>query len=96
MFLVNFGTLTGTASNGMILLREVDSSFDTQASDIFIVSQFPAMLTVAPLLLLTSFAGNSDKPINLFVALGIFAALAIVYTILIFVIQKKVIEKQKK
>ena len=96
MFLVNFGTLTGTASNGMILLREVDPSFETQASDIFIVSQFPAMLTVAPLLLLISFAGNSEHPINLYIALGVFAVLAIVYTILIFVIQKKFINKQKK
>ena len=96
MFLVNFGTLTGTASNGMILLREVDSSFNTQASDIFIVSQFPAMLTVAPLLLLTGFAGYSDNPAaNLFIALGIFLALAIVYTILIFVLQKKVVNKKK-
>lgn len=96
MFLVNFGTLTGTASNGMILLREVDSSFETQASDIFIVSQFPAMLTVAPLLLLISFAGNSEHPINLYIALAVFAVLAVIYTILIFVIQKKFIEKQKK
>ncbi len=96
MFLVNFGTLTGTASNGMILLREVDSSFETQSSDIFIVSQFPAMLTVAPLLLLTSFAGKADKPINLYIALAIFAVLAVIYTILIFVIQKKVVEKKNK
>lgn len=96
MFLVNFGTLTGTASNGMILLREVDASFDTQASDIFVVSQFPAMLTVAPLLLLTGFAGKVDKPINIFIALGVFFALAIIYTILIFVIQKKVIDKKNK
>ena len=96
MFLVNFGTLTGTASNGMILLREVDPSFETQASDIFIVSQFPAMLTVAPLLLLISFAGNNEQPINLYKALGVFAFLAVVYTILIFVIQKKFINKQKK
>ena len=96
MFLVNFGTLTGTASNGMILLREVDPSFETQASDIFIVSQFPAMLTVAPLLLLISFAGNSEHPINLYIALAVFAVLAVVYTILIFVIQKKFINKQKK
>ena len=96
MFLVNFGTLTGTASNGMILLREVDSTFDSQASDIFIVSQFPAMLTVAPLLLLTGFAGYSTNPeINLYIALGIFFVLAIVYTILIFVLQKKVVEKKK-
>ena len=92
MFLVNFGTLTGTASNGMILLREVDSTFDSQASNIFIVSQFPAMVAVAPLLLLTSFAGSS--PVKAYIALGIFAVLAILYTFIIFFIQKKVIEKK--
>ena len=93
MFLVNFGTLTGTASNGMILLREMDPSFETQSSNIFIVSQFPAMLTVAPLLFLTGFAGQSIT--HTYIALGIFAFLAIVYTVIIFVLQKKVIEKQK-
>ena len=92
MFLLNFGTLTGTASNGMILLREVDSTFETQASNIFIVSQFPAMIAVAPLLLLTSFAGKS--PTNTYIALGIFAALAIIYTVVILLLQKKVIEKR--
>ena len=96
MFLLNFGTLTGTASNGMILLREVDASFETQSSNIFIVSQFPAMLTVAPLLLLTSFAGNVEKPANIFIAMGIFLVLAIVYTVLIFVLQKKFVEKKLK
>ena len=94
MFLVNFGTLTGTASNGMILLREVDSTFETQASNIFIVSQFPAMVAVAPLLLLTSFAGKS--PTNTYIALGVFLALAVIYTAVILVLQKKVIEKQFK
>ena len=94
MFLLNFGTLTGTASNGMILLREVDSTFETQASNIFIVSQFPAMIAVAPLLLLTSFAGKS--PTNTYIALGIFAALAIIYTVIILLLQKLVIEKQNK
>ena len=94
MFLVNFGTLTGTASNGMILLREVDSSFTSQASNIFIVSQFPAMIAVAPLLLLTPFVGES--PLKTYIGLGIFAVLAIIYVIVIFVLQKKVIEKRNK
>ena len=94
MFLVNFGTLTGTASNGMILLREVDSTFETQSSNIFIVSQFPAMVAVAPLLLLTAFTGKS--PVNAYIALGIFAVLAVAYTFIIFLIQKKVIEKKQK
>ena len=96
MFLVNFGTLTGTASNGMILLREVDSSFETQASNIFIVSQFPAMIAVAPLLLLTSFAGNIEHPANIYIALGVFFALAVIYTTIILILQKKVVEKQFK
>ncbi len=94
MFLVNFGTLTGTASNGMILLREVDASFETQASNIFIVSQFPAMVAVAPLLLLTSFASKS--PTNTYIAIGVFSALAIIYTVVILLLQKKVVEKQFK
>ena len=93
MFLVNFGTLTGTASNGMILLREVDSSFESQASNIFIVSQFPAMVAVAPLLLLTAFAGKSE--VNAYIALGIFAVLAVAYTCIILLLQKKVVDKQK-
>lgn len=94
MFLVNFGTLTGTASNGMILLREVDASFETQASNIFIVSQFPAMVAVAPLLLLTSFASKS--PTNTYIAIGVFSALAVIYTVVILLLQKKVVEKQFK
>lgn len=94
MFLVNFGTLTGTASNGMILLREVDSSFETQSSNIFIVSQLPAMVAVAPLLLLTPFAGKSLT--NTYIALGIFFALAVIYTTVILLLQKKVVEKQFK
>jgi len=94
MFLLNFGTLTGTASNGMILLREVDSTFETQASNIFIVSQFPAMLTVAPLLLLTGFTGKSE--LNAYIALGVFLFLAVAYTFVIFLLQKKVVEKKFK
>lgn len=87
MFLVNFGTLTGTASNGMILLREVDSSFKTRSSDIFVVSQLPAMVAVAPLLLLLEF--SSKKELNTWISLGIFAFLAIAYTFIILILSKK-------
>ena len=87
MFLVNYGTLTGTASNGVILLREVDSSFETKASNIFVVSQFPAMVAVAPLLLLLGPILNGK--ISILVALGIFAALAIIYTLVILFLAKK-------
>lgn len=87
MFLVNFGTLTGTASNGMILLREVDPSFQTQSSNIFIISQFPAMIGVAPLLLLLKFSGSSQ--LNMFISLGIFAVLAVIYTVIIILLSRR-------
>ena len=38
-FLTNFGTLTGTASNGMIFLREIDPNYETPMNNIFVVSQ---------------------------------------------------------
>ncbi len=86
-FLVNFGTLTGTASNGMILLREIDPGYETPTSSIFIVSQFPATLAVAPLLVLL---GTGAKSVTgCLVTLGIFAALFTVYTVFLAVTAKK-------
>lgn len=87
MFLMNFGTLTGTASNGMILLKEIDPNFETPTSSTFILSQFPAMVFVAPLLLLLPFISKSQT--NLYIALGIFIALFIGYTVFLFVPKKK-------
>ena len=87
MFLINFGTLTGTASNGIILLREVDPNYETPASTIFVVSQFTAMLAVAPLLLIINFSAMSMT--HALIALGIFGAIFIVYTVLIIVLSKK-------
>ena len=82
-FLVNFGTLTGTASNGMILLREIDPNYETPTSSIFVLSQFPAMVAVAPLLLLLSMSAKSLT--KCLIALGIFAALFIGYTVFLIV-----------
>ena len=93
MFLVNFGTLTGTASNGMILLREVDSSFQTKSSDIFVISQFPAMIGVAPILLLLGPVLNGN--LHPLIALGIFFALAIVYVVIILLLARKLKREQK-
>ncbi|MBO4217303.1 MAG: hypothetical protein J5940_05130 [Clostridia bacterium] len=86
-FLINFGTLTGTASNGMILLREIDPNFETPTSGIFIISQFPATLAVAPLLLLLSMGAKSVT--GCLVSLGVFAVLFIGYTTFLVVSSKK-------
>ncbi len=85
-FLLNFGTLTGTASNGMILLREIDPNFNTPASDIYILSQFPAMIFVAPLLVLLTMSANSIK--GCFITLGIFTVLFIAYTVFLLISSK--------
>ncbi|MBP5729567.1 MAG: hypothetical protein J6X19_00040 [Clostridia bacterium] len=86
-FLVNFGTLTGTASNGMILLREIDPDYVTPTSSIFILSQFPAMVAVAPLLLLLNMSARSFK--GCLIALAIFFVLFAVYTTVLFITSRR-------
>lgn len=92
-FLTNFGTLTGTASNGMILLKEVDPNMETPMANVFIISQLPAMVFVAPILLLTSFSATSLT--KCFIALGIFALLFILYTTLLILSSKGIVFKKK-
>ena len=93
-FLVNFGTLTGTASNGMIFLREIDPANDTPMSSIFIVSQLPAMLFVAPLLLLLNMSASSQ--VKCYIALGVFAGLFLIYTAFLILSAKGVFNKKPK
>ena len=86
-FLVNFGTLTGTASNGMILLRETDPNYETPTSSVFVISQFPAMVAVAPLLLLLNFSARSLT--GCFIALGIFFFLFVAYSVFLLISSRK-------
>ena len=92
MFVTNFGTVTGTASNGMILLKEIDPNYETPASNLFVLSQFPAMITVAPLLLLLSFASKSLS--NAILACAIFFVLWLAYTLFLF--RSKIFKSKKK
>lgn len=92
-FLVNFGTLTGTASNGMILLRETDPNFETPTSSVFIISQFPAMIAVAPLLLLLNLSAGSIK--GCLTALIIFFVLFAAYTAFLIISSRKGKSKEK-
>lgn len=82
MFLMSFGTLTGTASNGMILMKETDPYLRTPTSSLYILSNFPAMVMIAPLLLLLGFAGKSLT--NAMIACAIFFVLWLLYTIFLF------------
>ena len=89
-FLMSFGTLTGTASNGMILMKEIDPALRTPTSSLYILSTFPAMVMVAPLLLLLNFAVQSFT--NACIACGIFFVLFVVYTMFLF--RRKIFKKR--
>ena len=94
MFLMSFGTLTGTASNGMILMKETDPGLRTPTSSLYILSNFPAMVMIAPLLLLLNFASKSLT--NAIIACVIFFVLWLVYTIFLFrrrIFKKKYADK---
>ena len=89
-FLMSFGTMTGTASNGMILMKEIDPGLRTPTSSLYILSNFPAMVMIAPLLFLLSFAAQSVT--NAVIACGIFFALWIAYTAFLF--RRKIFRKR--
>ena len=89
-FLMSFGTLTGTASNGMILLKEIDPGLRTPTSSLYILSNFPAMVMIAPLLLFLNFAGSSFG--NALIAFCIFFFLWAIYTVYLF--RRKIFKKK--
>ena len=69
-FLAMYGMLCGTASTGIVLLREVDGEFKTPASDNLIYQNFPAIILGFPMLILATFAPKQPllTTIILFVA----------------------------
>ncbi len=91
-FLMSFGTLTGTASNGMILMKEVDPGLKTPTSSLYILSNFPAMVMIAPLLFLLGFAGKSLT--NAIITCSIFFVLWLVYSIFLF--RRRIFKKHYK
>lgn len=55
-FLTMYGMLTGTASTGIILLREIDGDFESPASDNMVYQNFPAIVFGFPMMLLATWA----------------------------------------
>ena len=91
-FLMCFGTLTGTASNGVILMKEVDPGLRTPTSSLYILSNFPAMVMIAPLLFMLGFAGKSLN--NAIIAWCVFFILWIGYTVFLF--RRRIFKKKYK
>ena len=69
-FLMMYGMLTGTASTGIILLREADPDFKTPASDNLVLQNFPAIVFGFPMMLLANMAPT--KPILTYIILVVF------------------------
>lgn len=78
-FLMMYGMLTGTASTGIILLREADGDFKTPAADNMVYQNFPAIVFGFPLMLLATLA-----PVKPVLTLIILAVFFIVMNIILF------------
>ena len=68
-FLMMYGMLTGTASTGTILLREIDSDFKTPAADNMVYQNFPAIVFGFPMMLLATLAPKKPELTLLILAL---------------------------
>ena len=88
-FLTMFGMLTGTASTGVILLREVDGDFKTPASDNMVYQNFPAIVLGFPIMFLATLA-----PVKPLLTLGVLAAYFVVLNIFLF--RSKIFRSWKK
>ena len=88
-FLAMYGMLTGTASTGVILLREIDEDFKTPAQDNLIYQTFPAIVFGFPMMTLATFA-----PKEPYWTLAILIAFFFVMNIILF--RRKIFRFKKK
>ena len=76
-FLAMYGMLTGTASTGVILLREIDGDFKTPAADNMVYQNLPAIALGFPMMLLATLA--PVKPaLTMVILIAFFLALQVV------------------
>lgn len=87
-FMVTYGMLTGTASTGIVLLRELDPDFKTPAAENLVYQNFPAMVFGFPLMLLAAIA--PEQPV---LVLLIMAAFFLVMNLILF--RSKIFKKKK-
>jgi ESS family glutamate:Na+ symporter len=89
-FFSMFGMLTGTASNGMILLREIDPKFETPAANNLVLQTIPAIAFGFPVLLLMGVGPQSLK--HCLITLGIMVVCFLIFSLFIF--RKKLFKKK--
>lgn len=88
-FLAMFGMLTGTASTGVILLREIDGEFKTPAQDNLVYQTLPAIVFGFPMMLLANLA-----PKQPYLTFGILIAFFIVMNVILF--RSKIFKRKNK
>lgn len=86
-FLMMYGMLTGTASTGVILLREIDGDFKTPASDNLVYQNFPAIILGFPMMFLATLAPT--KPYLTLIIFVLFFAVLNVFLFRSFLFKKK-------
>lgn len=88
-FLMMYGMLTGTASTGIILLREIDGDFKTPASDNMVYQNFPAIALGFPMMILATMA-----PVRPALTMIILVVYFLVLNLVLF--RSKIFKKKKK
>ena len=87
-FLMMYGMLTGTASTGIILLRELDGEFKTPAADNMVYQNFPAIVLGFPIMFLATLA--PAKPMLTMILLAVF------FVVLVLALFRTKIFRRKK
>lgn len=88
-FLMMYGMLTGTASTGIILLREIDGEFKTPAADNMVYQNFPAIVFGFPMMFLATLAPEK-RTLTMIIFVVFFAAMNII------LFRSKIFKKRKK
>lgn len=88
-FMAMYGMLTGTASTGVILLREIDGEFKTPAADNLVYQTLPAIAFGFPMMILATFA-PSNVPLTMVILVVYF----IVMNLILF--RNQIFRRKKK
>lgn len=92
-FLAWFGMLTGTASTGMILLREADPELLSPVSENLVYQNFPAIILGIPLLFIAN--GLTANPMSLSTTLTILAIIIGIFVVLnLFLFRRRIFRRK--
>lgn len=91
-FFAMYGMLTGTASTGIILLREIDPNFETPASDNLVYQNLPAIIFGLPIMFLASYAPKSRMAT--WICFGVIVFLLILLLAILF--REQIFKKKQK